>query len=196
MSLSAQRWIPLFEETSLNGWEKTTFGGDGKITIRDGVLSLGAGTMLTGIRYTEPEKLPTIDYEIEMEARRVAGFDFFCGLTFPVGDLQTCATLIVGGWGGGVVGISSIDHLDASENNSTGYMRFEEGRWYTIRLRVRRERLEGWIDEKVVFDADISGKSISLRPGDIELCAPWGLATFQTTGEIREINLRRIESDQ
>lgn len=45
--------------------------------------------------------------------------EFFCGLTVPVRTGTECVSLIVGGWGGSLVGISSIDGLDASET-STG----------------------------------------------------------------------------
>ena len=38
-----------------------------------------------------------MDYELRLEAKRVEGGDFFCGLTFPVGK-EYC-TLILGGWG-------------------------------------------------------------------------------------------------
>ena len=59
----------------------------------------------TGIRSTAV--IPKSNYEIRLEAKRTDGNDFFCGLTFPV--QEGFATLIVGGWGGGVTGISNID---------------------------------------------------------------------------------------
>ena len=70
---------------------------------------------------------------------RVEGSDFFVGLTFPVRDSH--ASLIVGGWAGSVVGISSIDGRDASENETTEVMKFKNGQWYKFRLRVRADRL-------------------------------------------------------
>jgi hypothetical protein len=48
-----------------------------------------------------------MNYEIKLEAKKVTGNDFFCGMTFPVGD--SFCSFIVGGWGGPVVGLSSID---------------------------------------------------------------------------------------
>ena len=58
---------------------------------------------MTGITWTN--EVPTNNYEISLEAMRVEGSDFFCALTFPVGN-DPCS-FIVGGWGGGVVGLSS-----------------------------------------------------------------------------------------
>src|SRR5690606_15348331 len=89
-------------------WVECRFGGDGPIEIKDSVISLGFGDPLTGVRWEG--EFPKLDYEIELEARRTGGFDFFCGLTLPVGD-QRCS-LILGGWGGSLIGISSIDGLD------------------------------------------------------------------------------------
>ena len=84
--------------------------------------------MLTGVSYTN--ELPRIDYEVSLEAMKIDGSDFFCGLTFPV-DNAFCS-FIAGGWGGGVVGLSSIDGMDASENETTKYMKFDASRWYPI----------------------------------------------------------------
>lgn len=182
----------LFNGTNLEGWETIEFGGSGEVKVLQGKLIISSGVELSGIRYTQPEKLPTTDYEVEIEARRSSGFDFFTALTFPVGDLKTCATFVVGGWGGGVVGISSINGLDASENNTTSYMHFDEGPWYAIRLRVTATRIEGWIKDQKVVDEDITDKEISLRSGQIDMCAPFGIATFQTTGEIRKCVIRRL----
>ena len=100
----------LFDGKSLKGWKKTQFGGEGKVEVKDGRIVLHSGGPMTGITWTED--FPKIDYEISLEAMRVDGSDFFCGLTFPVGD-KPCS-FIVGGWGGGVVGLSSIDGSDAS----------------------------------------------------------------------------------
>lgn len=61
--------------------------------------------------------MPVMNYELSLEAMRVDGSDFFCGLTFPVGS--NFCSFIVGGWGGGVVGLSSLNSEDASQNETT-----------------------------------------------------------------------------
>ena len=89
-------------------------------------------TFVSGVTWTKP--FPKSNYEFRLEAMRVQGSDFFAGITFPVGGAH--CSWINGGWGGMVVGLSSLDDMDASEND-TGVSRiFESGRWYRLRLRV------------------------------------------------------------
>src|SRR2546427_800151 len=178
----------LFDGKTLEGWKLPDFAGHGEVNVEDGRLMLHSGVMLTGVSWTNP--LPKIDYEVSLEAMKVDGGDFFCGLTFPVED--SFCTFIVGGWGGGVVGLSSIDGMDPSENETTKYMRFDAGRWHRVRLRVAREQIQAWIDDEKIVDQSIAGRKISLRPGDIDLSKPFGLATWQTTGALRDIRIRRV----
>src|SRR5262249_32134246 len=145
------------------------------------------GESLSGAIYKKADKLPFTNYEITLEAQRLDGNDFFCGLTFPVGNLKTCATFILGGWGGAVTGISSIDGADASENSTGHYLKLEDKKWYKIKVRVTPENLSVWVNDHQEVDADIKGKKISLRAGPIEEYAPLSLSTYQTTAAIRNI---------
>ena len=52
-----------------------------------------------------------------------------------------------------VVGLSSLDDMDASENDTSIRRDFESGRWYALRLRVTEDRIQAWIDEEAVIDA-------------------------------------------
>ncbi len=183
-------WVDLFDGKSLKGWDETAFGGRGKIECKNGLMLLNMGDPFTGVNWTN--KLPKINYEVAFDAMRVAGGDFFCGLTVPVND--SFCSLIVGGWGGSLVGISSIDGQDASENETTKFINFENGRWYRIRLRVTDDRLEGWIDNEKIINATTTNKRISLRAGEIELSKPFGLASWQTTSALRQIKIRRVNT--
>ena len=178
--------IALFDGKTLTGWRISDFAGTGPVRIDDGKLILEMGTM-TGVTYTNP--LPTMNYEISVEAMRVDGSDFFCGLTFPVGN-DPCS-LIVGGWGGGVVGLSSLDGQDASSNETTQYMNFEKGRWYKVRLRVVPNRIQAWIDEDKVIDADTTDRKISIRL-EVEESRPLGFSTWSTTAALKNIQLRKL----
>lgn len=185
--LLAADWQPLFDGKSLDGWVVTPFAGHGDIEVRDGTLVLNQG-VLTGIHRTNPPAL--VDYEVSLEARRVLGGDFFCGLTFPV--LDSHATLIVGGWGGAVVGISSLDDQDAAQNETTQYRSFQKDRWYAIRLAVTRTHLSVWIDDERLIHVATAGKKVALRSGEIEMSAPFGLATWSTTAELRNLRWRSL----
>ncbi len=187
MELPALDSTYIFDGKTLNGWEITSFGTEGPVEVSGGKIYLGMGDGCTGITYKK--EFPEINYEVTLEAMRVEGNDFFCGITFPV-KKDPC-TLIVGGWGGTVVGLSSINGLDASENETTRYMNFEKNRWYTIRLRVTEEKIEAWIDEEKVVDFTVNGKRLSIRP-EVMLSKPFGIASWCTTAALRNIRVVSI----
>ena len=187
-------WKPLFDGQSLAGWKRTEFAAGGEVRVekdfRGGpAIVVEMGERLSGLHRTR--EVPRTHYEIELEAMKLKGDDFFCALTFPVADSH--ATLVVGGWGGGVVGISSIDNSDASENPTTRYLSFRRDQWYRVRLRVTPKKLEAWLDDKAVVDQEITGRKISLRPGDISQQVPLGLATYQTSAAYRNLRMRSLK---
>ncbi len=186
-----KKWA-LFEGKQFADWEPVDIGGSGQVEHEGDTMVIRQGEGLSGVVYKKTQGLPTTRYEISLEAKRLEGVDFFCGLTFPVGDWKTCATLICGGWGGSVTGISSIDGMDASNNNTGSYQKYEDGRWYKIRLRVTPANLSVWIDDRQVVDQDIKGRKIGLRPGPIESYQPLALTTFNTTAAIRRVRLTEL----
>jgi Domain of Unknown Function (DUF1080) len=185
--LWAQEWKSLFNGSSLTGWRETSFSGRGKVTVDDGAIVLGKG-VLTGI--TRTESFPKFNYELRMEAMRVDGHDFFAGITFPVHE--SFCTWINGGWGGTVVGLSSLDDMDASENDTSIRRNFESGRWYALRLRVTEDRIQAWIDDEPVIDVYIGTRMVGLRPGEIELSKPLGIASYSTVARLRKLEYRLL----
>jgi hypothetical protein len=181
-------WQGMFDSHSLAGWKEAPFAGHGDVHCQDGVIVVGMGNPFTGINWTN--EFTKVNYEVAFDAMRVMGSDFFCGLTVPVAD--SFCSLIVGGWGGSLVGISSLDGMDASENEATKFVSFETGRWYRIRMRVTENKIQAWIDKDRLVDVDISEKKVSLRPGDIETSKPFGLACWQTAAAYREIKCRKV----
>jgi hypothetical protein len=180
-------WTSLFDGKSLQGWKEAKIPGRGPVRVKDGAIWLGSGYM-TGITWTGD--FPKTGYEIRFEAVRAEGNDFFAALTFPVG--ASFCSWINGGWGGQMVGLSSLDGEDASENETSTSMEFENGRWYAFRLEVTEKRIRAWIDGKSMIDVEIAGRDVSLRLGDIEECAPLGFASYSTAGGIRKIEYRRL----
>lgn len=182
---------PLFDGVSLKNWKETEFAGRGKVRVEDGAIVLAAGVM-TGITWAGAA-LPQYDYEISLEAMRVSGHDFFAGITFPV--YGTHCTWINGGWGGSLVGLSSLDSMDASENETTQHIRFENNRWYRFRLRVTQSNIQAWIDGAQIIDVNFTGREVSLRPGQIDLSRPLGIASYETTAKLRKIEMRRLSAE-
>ena len=179
----------LFDGKTLGDWAITDFGGQGKVHVKDGAIHLEQGNDMTGITWKGP--LIRMNYEITLEAMRVSGSDFFCGLTFPVND--NYCSLILGGWGGTVCGLSNIDYYDAANNETTQIVSFDTGKWYHVRLRVTPNRIQAWIEEEQdqLVDMDITGRKIDTRI-EVDLCQPLGVATWQTAGAVRNIKVRKI----
>ncbi|MFK7820906.1 MAG: DUF1080 domain-containing protein [Planctomycetaceae bacterium] len=185
---TGQPWVSLFNGEDLDGWEVTEFGGEGEITVQQGGIFMDYGADLTGLHRKWP--LPKTNYEIELEAKKVEGNDFFVGLTFPIGDDEDCS-LVLGGWGGGVCGLSSIDGYDASENETTDYRHFKLNQWYKVRLRVTDTAIRVWLDDEEYLDVDREDKKFGVR-FELEQSKPFGLCSFQTQSVTRNIRARLV----
>lgn len=189
-------WRSLFDGRTLAGWAASGFEGEGAVKVENpfrggpGAIVIEKGTTLSGMSWTRGSELPKTNYEIELQAMKLQGEDFFCGLTFPVG--ASACSFIVGGWGGMVVGLSSVDHFDASDNETSTGMEFADNRWYRIRVKVTDEKIEAWIDDKQMVDLETKGRKITLRWGEIQKSLPLGVATFMTRAALRDIRIRRL----
>ncbi len=179
----------LFNGKDLDGWEITNFGPQGPVYVSGGSIILGMGEGCTGI--TWKRDFPKEDYMVTLQAKRVSGHDFFCGMTFPVGD-SPC-TLIVGGWGGSVVGLSSINKLDASENETKVLKNFENDRWYKICLIVKPDTIKASIDNNILIDFAIGNNKLSIRP-EVQLSKPFGIASWTTTAALKNIKLTILKN--
>ena len=182
-----QPWRPMFDGQTLKNWKETPFTGRGSIKIENGEIVLGRGYM-TGVNYTG--QLPKTNYELRLEAQRAEGTDFFAGITFPVND--SFLTWINGGWGGTMVGLSSLDGNDASENETSTTREFARGRWYRFWFVVTPDRVRAWIDDEQIIDVTVANREVGLRPGEIELSKPFGIASYNTTARLRKIEWRPL----
>jgi hypothetical protein len=193
-ALPGEGWKPLFDGKSLEGWKVVAEGErepEHKARAADGVVVCDAGAELAGIAWKG--EFPKSDYEVAADAMRVEGGDFFCGMTFPVGE--QAATFIVGGWGGTVVGISNLDGLNAAENETTRDIRFQKERWYRIRVRVTKGKLEAWIDAEQVVNLKTEGRRLSVWLTQ-DAYKPFGLNAYQTKAALRNIMLRRLTEEK
>ena len=187
--LKPSQEVSLFDGATLGQWKITDFGGQGQVYVKDGAIYMEMGSYTTGITWNGP--VVRMDYEISLDAMRVDGSDFFCALTFPVGE-NPC-TLVLGGWGGTLCGLSNLDYYDASENETTTFYAFEKNTWYHVRLRVEADRIQAWLDGEGLIDVDITDRKIDIR-AEMDLCQPLGIATWVTTGAVRNIRLRKLPS--
>jgi hypothetical protein len=190
---TTQEWVSLLPQEGLEGWQLSDFYGNGQVTRLGDVTVFEVGKPLTGITYAGKEKFPTSNFEIELEARRVKGNDFLCGLTFPVG--KGFCTLVAGGWGGSLVGLSSIDGSDASENATTTTHDFKNDQWYRFRVAVDDEFIRCWIDDSQCITQEREGHEFTTR---IEVYAsqPLGFCVFQSVVEMKNFRWRPLKGSE
>ena len=185
------KWISLFDGKKLGEWEivkKDDFEMHGPVKVDKGCIVLGTGMSFTGI--VRPGKFPTEGFEIEAEATRRQGVDIFCGLTFPVGK-EHC-TLVLGGWGDSVVGLSSIDDQNASDNQYVVIRGFKNKQWYRVRLRVTKTKILAWIDDKKIIEVP-RGKHKFTVYEELKAICPVGFFSWETEGAVRKIRYRTLE---
>lgn len=179
--------VKLFDGESLGQWEITDFGNQGDVYVKDECIILEKGDELTGVTWGGP--VLRMNYEINLDAMRLDGGDFFCGLTFPVGE--SFVSFIAGGWGGHVCGISCVNYYDASDNETTKKAYFDNNRWYHIRVRVTPDRIRCWIDNEQYVNLDTRGKKLNVRL-EVEDSRPLGIASWRTAAAIKNIRLNKL----
>ena len=183
-------WEDIFDGKTLEGWKVPEFGGEGEVRVEDGTIVMEMGASMTGITYTG-EVLRT-DFEIELEGMRLDGSDFFCTTTFPVGK-EPC-TLVVGGWGGTVVGLSTVDYYDASDNLTTTFLDLKDKQWYKVRIRVTEANIVAWIDDEQVVKQPRKGHHFGIR-SEVDLCQPLGVSCWDSKAALRNIRIRRVKPE-
>jgi len=185
------KWQSLFDGKTLGKWVSTNFGGEGEVHVEDGALYLDPGVSLTGVNYTG--EVPKMNYEVALDAQRIEGSDFFCGLTVPVADSHV--TLIIGGWGGTLCGISSIDGDDAARNDTKTLHAFKKKQWYHIRMRVLPDKLMAWLDDEKIVNVTTKGHELSLR-GEVLASRPFGICAYQTAAALKNIRIRELTAEE
>ena len=213
------KWTPLFDGKTLDGWTMSKIEEEKKAEVKDGVIIVGRDDLASGIKYDEKfynKPFPKSNYEIMYQAKRADGYDFFGTITFPVKESH--CSFLAGGWSGSVVGLSSINGYDASENETTAFYPFKDKQWYQFRLCVSDDRITVWLypvgddgkpiappkDDQKALDAarlevekpkvDLvldSDKRISTRL-EVSFFQPLGISTWNTEGHLRDIKFREL----
>ena len=189
-------WVSLFDGKTLEGWrvvkrfEGTTPGTGGEARVENGRIVLEQGRPATGIAWEGG--FPTSDYEVRLNAMRVAGAGTFCTMVIPIG--RAACQLGVGGWNGNVVALSLVDDRYGDQNMTARRMTFDPGRWYAVRLRVTDARVEAWIDDKKMIDLARAGHTFSLWSA-YDSARPFGITSWETTAALQDIQMRRLKPE-
>lgn len=178
----------LFDGKTLDGWKSSDFFMAGKVGVKNGMILIEKGHRMTGITYAKDD-FPKVNYEVTLEGKRIDGKDFFATTTFPVKDAYV--SLVMGGWGGSTVGLSSINGADASENSTNQSIEFKNDQWYKIRLRVTEQRVQAWLDQEQVVDLNTKNLKLSIRI-DCEVSKPFGISAYKTVAGIRGVTVRNL----
>ncbi len=186
---AVEGWISLFNGKNLDGWKIPNYGGEGEVIVENGLLTIGMGAMVSGITLDNPFPFKT-NYEIEVEAQRTMGSDFYAAITCPVGD-QGHVTFINGGWGGNLFGFSCINGFDASENETMKLLTTKNNRWNTFRIRVYDDRIEGWMDNEKVVEYPRDDNKFTTR-FEVEYSKPVGVTNYCCETQIRAIRYREL----
>jgi hypothetical protein len=217
-----KKWVPLFDGKTLDGWSVPKYEAeDGKnAEIKDGIIIIGRDDLASGIKYDKP--FPKSNYEIMYQAKRAGGYDFFGTITFPVKESH--CSFVNGGWSGSVIGLSSINGYDASENETTSFYTFKDKQWYQFRVCVSDDRIAVWV---APVDVDKDGKTIEAKKDDpktpaatqaeiekpkidivldgnkkistrleVTFFKPLGISTWNTEGHIRDIKYRELTPEE
>jgi hypothetical protein len=182
----------LFDGKTLDGWKDAGFNKGPAPKVEDGTIVLPTGSPIVGITSTRKD-LPTTNYELSYEAMRTDGQDFFAAATFPVG--KSFITLVNGGWRGTVTGLSNLNGADASENETTKYVKYENGTWYRFRVRVTDKAIRGWVDDKPVFAVELDGREVGTRI-EVRATQPLGFSAWRSAGAIRKVEVRNLTADE
>ena len=99
----AADWRELYDGSDLATWELGVYGESDEYEVREDGVVIPQTAALAGMTFRGD--LPRVPYRLSVEATRLYGADFFLGVTFPVSEGHL--TLVLGGWGGMVSGLSS-----------------------------------------------------------------------------------------
>jgi hypothetical protein len=174
--------ITLFDGETLDFWDSAPFPFCGKIEVHDSAIILQRGQPLSGIVWNG--LIRQMNYELSLQAKRIDGEDFFCGITFPIG--QNFASLLIGSSGGSDCRLCCIGGLEPSVSAQS--QPFENERWYSVRLRVAGTHIQAWIDETAAVDLDTTDKMLALRD-DLAASKPLAIMTNNASAAVRKIVL-------
>lgn len=180
---------------NMDQWQTINFGGEGDVYFKESALNLDYGNPLTGVTYKGDlaallgEEMD--NYAITLQTQRVEGVDMFLGVTFPVGK-EGHVSLVLGGWAGAITGISNLDGLNASENDTTQYHNMPEGQWFKVKIMVTPEKIQCWLDDKQLVDVKRADYEKYDTHGAVVDTKPFGMFSYSTWGRVKEMKVWKL----
>ena len=183
----------LFDGKTLDGWKKTDFFHAGEVKVEDGRIVLAAGELDDRHHHHAPG--PAHDglrADLRGDAAR-AGTTSSPRRPSPWASRTSRWSTAAGA--ATSTGLSSLDGMDASENETTRSIKYEDRTWYRFRVRVTGEVIRCWVGDKEVIAVNHKEKHVGTR---VETGAnePLGFATWKTAGALRNIEVRALTPDE
>ena len=181
------QWKDLFDGKTLDGW-RLARGRDvtprGEVRVSSGVLSISCSDGLAGVESVH--RLPTVDYEVALDAMVLKGTPRLCRIVFPIGS--TKCVLAVGSGSGTAAGLHQVDGKDFMPGRRVDFMM---KRWYSLRLRVTVDRIQTWIDGREVLSFSTERRRFTVHPTFVGI-GPFGLVANGNHLALRNIRFRRL----
>jgi hypothetical protein len=180
-------------KNGLAGWTVYTgneFQKPGKVEFRNDTLSISAGDPYGGVSLASD--FMKDHYEVSLQARRTGGNDIFCGILFPVG--KDYCSMVLGGWGNSLSGLSMINGLFASENETAYPESFTNHVWVDVTLRVSPDAIRVFTGTNEIISQEREDRLIEPYPG-LEVFEPFGFFTYETDAEIRRVRVRELPAE-
>jgi len=182
-------WVRLFDGKTLEGWrafDAHPFAHQGRMDVKDNEILFEKGGPGTGIQYTGD--LPRGDYELSLEVMSHSKIGGFLIIAFPI---DTSATMVgIDAREDGKIG-AGMNVVSESEKKIVAKTKFEEGRWYRIRVRVTKSRVLVLLDEEKLFDWARPQQSFRM-PLQWAALVPLGIGNYDTVTSVRNIMVRRL----
>ena len=182
---AADEWIDLIRPTDLT---KNAAQGEWT-TTSDGLVTKAA----TGSRIVLPIK-STGEYDFRVAFTRKTGVHSV-GLFFVAGGKQ--AAFEVDAWGQHLAGIQQINGQPITSNATrVNNQTLENGRKYIAEVRVRRDKIEAFLDDKLLTTHRTDGSDLSL-PNVWKLpdAQSLGLGAWESETIFHSIAVRRVSGD-
>lgn len=187
----AADWRELYDGSDLSSWELGVYGESDEYEVREDGVVIPQTAALAGMTFRGD--LPRVPYRLSVEATRLYGADFFLGVTFPVSNGHL--TLVLGGWGGMVSGLSSLDGLDASRNATRTLRHFPDGDRHEVEIEVTGTDVRVLVDGEAFLATSLVDREVGLRV-DVEPSHPLGVATYATSTQLHRVRALELPTGE